>query len=210
MDYADGCHRDSDKQAVTFGDGKGAICHSRPLPENIYNVEQAQFAATGGFLEENAAVEPPSRGLKRETVKEAQMNQKSLFTLGCLTIVLALALAACGGPEKVTLQVELQDFSFTPATYTVPAAGEVEITLANNGTVKHEWVLFEQGYQLAPGESFTDEAEGHIYWEAEIEEPGASQTFTFTAPDEPGVYQVVCGVEGHFEQGMAGTLTVEP
>jgi uncharacterized cupredoxin-like copper-binding protein len=38
-------------------------------------------------------------------------------------------------------------------------------------------------------------------------EAGATKTLTFTAPDA-GTYQVICAIEGHFDAGMEGELTV--
>jgi uncharacterized cupredoxin-like copper-binding protein len=123
--------------------------------------------------------------------------------------VLWLALVACGGrDDETSLDVTMQDFAFVPDTYTVPAASQVTLTLHNAGSVEHEWVLFEKGFELQPDEFFGEEAEEAVYWEAEVEEPGESETFTFTAPEEAGTYQVVCGVKGHFELGMHGTLNV--
>lgn len=117
----------------------------------------------------------------------------------------ALLLAGCG-PGSVDLEVTMTDFDFTPANVSAPAGAEVNLTLVNDGTVEHEWVLVEQGEMIeAP---FGDEDEDKIYWEGEVE-PGDSETFTFTAPSEPGEYQVVCGIAGHLEAGMEGTLTVE-
>jgi len=54
---------------------------------------------------------------------------------------------------------------------------------------------------------FDDDDEGKIYWEVELD-AGKSETVKFTAPSEPGTYDVVCGTPGHIEQGMTGTLTV--
>ena len=36
-----------------------------------------------------------------------------------------------------------------------------------------------------------------------------TETVTFTAPTEPGEYQVVCGIEGYLEGGMLGELVVK-
>jgi uncharacterized cupredoxin-like copper-binding protein len=33
-------------------------------------------------------------------------------------------------------------------------------------------------------------------------------TGIFTAPTDPGEYQIVCGTPGHFMSGMVGKLTV--
>jgi uncharacterized cupredoxin-like copper-binding protein len=57
------------------------------------------------------------------------------------------------------------------------------------------------------GTDFDDEDKPNVYWEAEVE-PGTSGTFTFTAPGEPGEYQVVCGVAGHYLAGMVAKLIV--
>lgn len=119
--------------------------------------------------------------------------------------VVGLLLTACG-PQTAELEVTLTDFEFTPAQVTVPAGAEVTLTLINDGTLEHEWVLVNQGQTIeAP---FGEEDEAKIFWEGEVE-AGQTATFTFTAPQEPGEYQIVCGVAGHLESGMEGTLTVE-
>jgi uncharacterized cupredoxin-like copper-binding protein len=130
-----------------------------------------------------------------------------------IILVVPLLLIACGGanePATANLEVEVRDFEFVPNSYTVPAGAAVNLTLINNGTQKHEWVLFEKDFSLGPDDSFGEEAEEHIFWEGEVEEPGTQATFNFTAPDEPGDYQVVCGVPGHYEAGMKATFTVQP
>jgi uncharacterized cupredoxin-like copper-binding protein len=136
---------------------------------------------------------------------------KTLLRL--MVCVMPLLLIGCGGTEdadSANLEVTLQDYEFVPNTYSVPAGAAVNLTLVNNGTVEHEWVLFEKDFRLGPGEAFGDDAEGHIFWEGEVGEPGGSETFTFTAPTEAGDYQVVCGIEGHYEQGMEAAFTVQP
>jgi uncharacterized cupredoxin-like copper-binding protein len=120
-------------------------------------------------------------------------------------IGLALLLSACGGGNP-SLNVELKDFSFAPATFTVPAGKQVTLNVKNTGANEHEFVIFKEGLEAtAP---FDADDEGNIYWEVETE-AGESKTVTFTAPSKPGVYQLVCGVPGHIEHGMVGTLTVQ-
>jgi uncharacterized cupredoxin-like copper-binding protein len=97
------------------------------------------------------------------------------------------------------------EFIFTPAEFVIPAGQEITITAVNNGAVIHEFVIMNFGQTI--GDDFGDEDEGNIYWEVEAE-PGKTVTATFTAPTEPGEYQVVCGTEGHFIAGMVGKLTV--
>lgn len=125
-----------------------------------------------------------------------------------LLVVLAavgLLLTACG-PQTAELEVTLSDFAFEPAQVSVPAGSEVTLTLTNEGSVEHEWVLVEQGYTIEP--PVNDEDEDHIYWEAEVP-AGETETFTFTAPDTAGEYQIVCVIAGHLESGMEGSLTVQ-
>ncbi len=64
---------------------------------------------------------------------------------------------------------------------------------------------------VKPGEEITlpfdEDDESKVFWEAEVQ-PGETQTFTFTAPEEPGDYTIVCGLPAHLEQGMQGVLQV--
>lgn len=132
------------------------------------------------------------------------MKNLKFFTL----IVLSFVLAACGGSKAVTnFTVDMVEFTFTPSAFVVPAGQEVTVTANNNGAVVHEFVIMKLGETV--GENFGDEDEANIYWEVEVD-PAGSKTVTFTAPSEPGEYQVVCGTEGHYIAGMIGSLTVEP
>jgi uncharacterized cupredoxin-like copper-binding protein len=132
------------------------------------------------------------------------MSKRSTVLAGGLFLVASLALAACG-PKKASINASLADFSFAPNTWTVPAGAEVTLTLTNTAADEHEWVLMDQGYQVTP--PFDDDDEPHVIWEAEVE-GGQTQTFVFTAPTTAGDYPIVCGLPGHYEGGMTGTLTV--
>lgn len=131
---------------------------------------------------------------------------KKYLMLVILIIVFSLALSACGasGPTN-KLKVDMVEFMFNPSEYTIPAGQEITIELANNGAVEHEFVIMKFGTDV--GADFGDEDEENVYWEAELE-AGESGTFTFTAPSDPGKYQIVCGTEGHYIAGMVGSLTV--
>ena len=115
------------------------------------------------------------------------------------------ALSACSsGPAKIS--VTTTDMKFDPLTWTLPAGKEVELTMKNDGALEHEWVLLKKGMEVTIPFDADDEAK--VFWEIEA---NAGQTVTgkFTAPTEPGDYEIVCGLAGHIEHGMVGTLTVK-
>ena len=132
---------------------------------------------------------------------------KRMLPVLSVLIVLSLALTACGGNSapSTSIQVDFSDFVFSPNKWTVPAGQEITLTATNSGAVEHEFVIMK--FSTTVGDDFGDEDEENIYWEVEVQ-PGDSTTITFTAPSEPGEYQIVCGTKGHFVAGMVGTLTV--
>ena len=132
--------------------------------------------------------------------------KKSLFVLMIL-LALSLTLSACGEKGPVTsFDVNMTEFTFLPAEFTVPAGEAITIHATNNGAVTHEFVIFKLGTN--PGDHFDrDEDEAKIYWELQVA-PGGEITDTFTAPSEPGEYYVTCRTEGHIEAGMIGRLYV--
>ena len=131
---------------------------------------------------------------------------KEKIVLLSVVFAFALTLTACGGGgAKTEFDVTMTDFMFEPKEFTVPAGQVITVNAVNNGAVEHEFVIFNFGTDA--GEKFGPEDEENIYWEVEVF-PGENSTTTFTAPTEPGVYTVTCGIEGHLEAGMSGTLTV--
>ena len=124
-----------------------------------------------------------------------------------LSLVFVFLLASCGGGSgpSTTINVEFTEFHFTPDQFTIPAGKEITLNATNDGAVIHEFVIMKFGKTV--GEDFDDDDEGNIYWEVEAD-PGEQKTATFTAPTEPGEYQVVCGTPGHYVAGMIGTLIV--
>ena len=120
--------------------------------------------------------------------------------LGVTTLVVALALAACGGTATSagpatpapsgTVLVEAKEHAFTPSTITVPA-GPVTFSVRNAGQEEHEFEIFK-------GETVVDEVEGLV--------PGLTKDLSVTL--EAGEYTFVCLLNGHDQLGMKGTLTV--
>ena len=131
---------------------------------------------------------------------------KRFLVLFSILLGLVFALAACGnGGPTTDLRVDMMEFMYNPADFTIPAGQEITLELSNNGAVVHDFVIMKLGTDV--GEDFGDEDKANIYWEAELA-PGSSGTYTFTAPSDPGEYQVVCGVKGHYQAGMVAKLTV--
>lgn len=140
------------------------------------------------------------------TVGDQELKKASLFGLIIFVVAASLLLSACG-PKSVTLDVEMKEFAFIPDHFTVPAGAKVTLKLKNTGALEHEFVIMVFGKEATL--PFNEDDEANIYWEAELE---AKETAVveFTAPSEPGEYQVVCGTPGHLEQNMKGVLVVTP
>ena len=123
-------------------------------------------------------------------------------------VLLSMLLGACGaaGPSK-NINVTLTDFQFQPNQFTVPAGQEIAFSSTNNGAVVHNFVIMKLGTSAGP--MFDDEDVLNVYWAVELV-PGGSTETSFTAPTEPGEYEVVCKTEGHIASGMVGKLVVVP
>ncbi len=129
------------------------------------------------------------------------------ISLGRLILLLSLLLAACSSKNSpiTNLDVAMTDFAFTPTTYLVPAGREITLNLQNNGAVAHEFILMKYGTDV--GADFGAEDTPNIYWQTDLV-AGQGGSYTFTAPSQPGDYQVLCGIPGHFMAGMSARLTV--
>ena len=129
-------------------------------------------------------------------------------TLIVAAVLLSLILTSCGtsGPTT-TINVIMTDFQFQPNQFTVPTRQEITFSSTNNGAVVHNFVVMKLG--TTAGDIFDEEDIPNVFWEVEIQ-PGGSTDTAFTAPTEPGEYQVVCRTEGHIVSGMTAKLTVVP
>jgi plastocyanin len=123
-----------------------------------------------------------------------------------VVFVLALTLTACGS-NKVTLNVTATDEGYDSTTYTVPAGKEVTLNMTNNGVLEHEFAILKLGEHVTP--PFGDKDEDKILWELDGVQAGTNKSATFTAPTEPGEYDIICGIPGHIEKGMIATLIVK-
>ena len=129
-------------------------------------------------------------------------------TLIFFALAISLALTSCGGASKsasTKLDVTLTDFQFSPNQFTVPAGQQISLNLSNNGAVVHNFIIMKKGQSA--GDEFTQEDEANVYWQVELAPGGSTQT-SFTAPSDPGDYEVVCKTPGHLQAGMTAKMTV--
>jgi plastocyanin len=130
-------------------------------------------------------------------------------------VVAALALptvvlASCGDDDEgddasTSIEATASEFQFEPDSWTVPAGEEFTVDFSNDGEVEHEWAVIKLGQDLGSEKDFEEDK---ILFEIEGLPAGESTTEQFTI-DEAGDYQVICGIETHFDAGMEATLTVE-
>lgn len=95
--------------------------------------------------------------------------------------------------EITRITVEGDEFSFSPADFTVKRGKTVELTFRNVGRAPHNLIVDELG--LA-----TKTIGG-----------GKTDIVAFLAPDSAGslTYTLYCSIPGHREAGMVGTITIE-
>lgn len=111
--------------------------------------------------------------------------------LAALVAVLALALGGCGGDDTKltapTATVHMGEFFYKPSDLTV--ARNSAVTIVNDGTVVHTWIVKGAGVGtagVAPGGSIIVDLKGIA----------------------PGTYTVYCDQPGHTQAGQGGTLTI--
>lgn len=123
-----------------------------------------------------------------------------------VVMLLSILVAACQADGPSTqLTIELNDFSITPNMLEVPAGSEIQVKVTNHGSMVHNFYIMK--YSADVGEMFDEEDIANAYWEVEVQ-PDDTLKSTLNTPDQPGIYQIVCGIPGHLQSGMVGTLEV--
>ena len=95
---------------------------------------------------------------------------------------------------------------------TAAEAGDVSFTIKNNGAIPHEFIVVKTDYELGKiplGENnrFDEEGEG-LTAVGEIKEWDPGTTGKVTLKLEPGKYQLLCNIAGHYKNGMYTGFTV--
>ena len=91
-------------------------------------------------------------------------------------------------------------------------AGDVSFTIENAGTIPHEFLVVKTDFEvgkipLGANNRFDEEGEGLSVID-EIPEWAPKTTGTLTVKLEPGAYQLLCNIEGHYAAGMYAAFTV--
>ncbi|MBI5031954.1 MAG: cupredoxin domain-containing protein [Chloroflexi bacterium] len=129
---------------------------------------------------------------------------------------LTLGLVACSGgaPSSKSAQqftIQVNEFSFQPATIEVSVGQPVKLTLQNKGSVEHDWSI-----QKIPVIDVKEIGQSEHNMGGSSTKPdlhmsaknGKSAELEFM-PTRAGTYQILCTVAGHKEAGMVGTLIVK-
>ncbi len=136
------------------------------------------------------------------------MNEKVLTKklLVFLTLILAFMITACGkSGVSSNINFTMSDFAFSPGEFTIPAGQEITLHITHAGTMEHNFIVMKYGTDA--GEMFDEADKANVFWEMDLQ-PGDSKTILFTAPEQPGTYQIICGMPGHLQSGMVGKLIV--
>jgi uncharacterized cupredoxin-like copper-binding protein len=141
----------------------------------------------------------------------------NLRTFSLSTAMGAALLAACSSsPQPLEVSLQAMDFRYEPASIQVMASQQLTITMDNQGTLEHNFVIQEIPVEVSAAESGTGGAgmAGHAMDVMEVEPavhmgamPGMSSSITLV-PTKPGTYEFFCAVTGHKEAGMVGALIV--
>lgn len=108
-----------------------------------------------------------------------------------------------------TVEVDALDkLAFDPPTISVGVGETVRFVVTNPGKAPHEFVLGDSAYQEEHEQAMEHGGHPTSIENAVEVGPGETQeiTWKFTAPGE---VLYACHVEGHYEGGMIGTVTVE-
>lgn len=91
-------------------------------------------------------------------------------------------------------------------------AGDVTFTMTNSGTIQHEFLVVKTDIAdgkipLGEDNRFSEEGEGLAVID-EIPEWNIKETKTLTVKLDPGNYQLLCNIAGHYANGMHAAFVV--
>lgn len=125
------------------------------------------------------------------------------------------------GDEDRPIDLVMQNFAFTPNVLMLRPGEKVTLRFKNGDPIEHE---FMAGREPSPGRGYGQDlfngvetaprstAEHGMGHGGELVAlrvaAGQTATMTFVVPSKAGSYEFGCFVEGHYEAGMKGALTI--
>jgi uncharacterized cupredoxin-like copper-binding protein len=140
-----------------------------------------------------------------------------------IVVSAVVVVSACGGDAPVTappprvLEINVSDFSFSPAFAEVRPGERVTLVLKNFGIYEHEFMagrdaVVGKGYAndwlaAAGADSSSGHEMGHTGVGIRVA-PNETATVTIVVPADAGEFEFGCFIAGHYESGMKGKLIV--
>ena len=134
-----------------------------------------------------------------------------------VVVVAAVALSACGSGDIAddtspggAVEIEVGEW-YVRAGASTALGGLVEFDAENTGSMPHEFVVVKT--DVAPGKipvsgGVFDESDPSIQVVDEIAQWPAGDTRTLSVELDPGRYQLVCNLPGHYSLGMWTAFSV--
>jgi uncharacterized cupredoxin-like copper-binding protein len=136
-----------------------------------------------------------------------------------LTVVLAVALVACGddgdtddvraGDDARTVEIEMVDIAFEPPAIEVAAGDTVRFVFTNSGEVAHDAFIGDRAAQDDHAAEMADAHGGHGDDDEGVTvEPGETAELTHTFGGDDDEILIGCHQPVHYEAGMVTTIAV--
>lgn len=135
-----------------------------------------------------------------------------------LLLILSFVLVSCAAPVQQNTKITLvthDNFTYEPASITVPVSQPVSLTIKNEGGLEHDFVIEKisiKDMALEQASAIDSGHNGHDMTTTSYDLHlatlgGKTSAITFT-PVSAGTYEFFCTVKGHKEAGMTGVLIV--
>jgi uncharacterized cupredoxin-like copper-binding protein len=142
------------------------------------------------------------------------MTTKKLIRIGLAAVAVIVAAGLFRGFDRAhaatNLTATLSEWKITLNPAEV-LAGDITIAAKNQGAVEHELVILKTDVAPDKLEMAGNRVNEDKYKSAgEIADFNAGTTESQAFKLDPGKYVLICNIAGHYQQGMAAALTVNP
>jgi len=121
----------------------------------------------------------------------------------------AAAAALFTGPAAQTTALEMTDLKYSNTALSSKAGEVLEVSLANKGSIEHDFTLAkvpgEKAFRVKDQDKALAAGKNEVHAHLKSGEAGLVRLKV----SEAGTYEFWCTVAGHKEAGMKGTLTVQ-